>query len=133
MAPYCPPCHVTPSQQRAIFVEFIQKLYIDRNATRALLDHVPEDYIQHNPFSLSGRDNSIKSLSFVSPDTVNFTISRVGLDDNLAFLHARLDTVGAERPSTVVDLFRFNGSCIQEHWDVIQEVPENATNPLHMW
>ncbi|RSL40698.1 hypothetical protein CEP53_013214 [Fusarium sp. AF-6] len=132
-APYCPPRPVTTAQKRAIFDEFVDKLYVERNGTRALLDHTPEDYIQHNPFVLSGRDNGIEGLSFVSPDTVNFTIARRGVDGTLAFIHTRLDRVNETQPTAAIDLFRFEGSCLVEHWDVLQEVPENAVNPLDMW
>ncbi|KAH8654920.1 hypothetical protein BGZ61DRAFT_372908 [Ilyonectria robusta] len=132
-APYCPPRSVTPRQQRAIFEEFVHKLYIKRNITQALLDHMPEDYIQHNPFVLSGRDNGIEGLSFVSPDTVNFTIARLEMDRDIAFVHSRLDRVDLSQPTAVVDLLRFEGSCLVEHWDVLQEVPDNGINLLDMW
>lgn len=132
-APYCPPRAVDPWQQKAIFEEFIGKFYGERNATKALLDHMPEDYIQHNPFVLSGRDTAIQGLSFFSPETVNFTVARHGVDGGIAFAHVRMQIVGSSDPSAVVDLFRFNGSCMQEHWDVIQQEPKNATNPLAMW
>lgn len=132
-APYCPPRSVTHLQQRAIFGEFVQNLYVERNGTRALLDHMPENYIQPNPFVLSGRENGIEGLSFLSPSTVNFTIARLGMDGNIAFLHAGLQRVNVSQPTAAMDLFRFEGSCIMEHWDVLQEVPENAINPLSMW
>lgn len=35
--------------------------------------------------------------------------------------------IGGE-PAAVVDVVRFEGTCIMEHWDVIQERPGNATN-----
>ncbi len=35
---------------------------------------------------------------------------------------------GQELPSAVVDLYRFEGSCIVEHWDVKQERQANDTN-----
>ncbi|UQC88297.1 uncharacterized protein CLUP02_13820 [Colletotrichum lupini] len=35
--------------------------------------------------------------------------------------------------TAVVDIFRFQGSCIVEHWDVATAMPPNATNPLALF
>ncbi|PSN69665.1 hypothetical protein BS50DRAFT_293049 [Corynespora cassiicola Philippines] len=132
-APYCPPRPATSQQKRAILEEFAQKLFIDRDPVRASNDHVAIDYIQHNPTALSGRDNQLLALAFVTPETVNFTIRHLGLDGDIGFIFSRLDMVGAEQPTAVADFVRFNGTCLQEHWDVLQERPANRTNPLDMW
>ncbi|RSL50976.1 hypothetical protein CEP51_015269 [Fusarium floridanum] len=132
-APYCPPRPASPQQQRIILDEFIQKLFIQRNATKALNDHVSVDYIQHNPFALSGRQNSIDGLSWISPETVNFTVVHSGIDKSLAWVFSRVDIAGQDQPTAAADFLRFSGSCIEEHWDVLQERPENRTNPLDMW
>ncbi|GJC79844.1 snoaL-like polyketide cyclase family protein [Colletotrichum tofieldiae] len=108
--------------------------YEERNATKALLNHVAEDYIQHNPNALSGRQNSLSVLEpFISPSTVNYTIMHTGFDNNVAYIHYRMDLVGGGQPFAVVDVFRFEGTCIMEHWDVAQQRPVNATNPIAMF
>ena len=35
--------------------------------------------------------------------------------------------------TAIVDLFRFNGSCIVEHWDVIESVDNATTNPIALY
>ncbi|KAH7129617.1 hypothetical protein B0J13DRAFT_627439 [Dactylonectria estremocensis] len=70
-APYCPLRPVSRHQQRLIFEEFLEKAYINYNANGAALDHFAEDYIQHSPSALSGRDEAIKALSVLSPEDVN--------------------------------------------------------------
>lgn len=133
-APYCPPRPATPEAQRVILGEFMQAFYEERNATKALLNHVAEDYIQHNPNALSGRQNSLSVLEpFLSPSTVNYTIMNEAFQDNIAFIHYRMDFVGVVQPFAVVDVFRFNGTCIMEHWDVVQQRTANATNPLALF
>ncbi|KAH6682339.1 hypothetical protein F5X68DRAFT_234051 [Plectosphaerella plurivora] len=132
-APYCPPRPATSDEQRLIFNEFIQVFYLERNASKALLSHVPEDYIQHNPHALSGRQNTIDVLEpLLSSEANNFTILRQAFTDNIAFAHIRLDVEGAE-PSAVVDVYRLNGTCIMEHWDVIQQRDPNSVNPLALF
>ncbi|KAK2040614.1 hypothetical protein LZ31DRAFT_578206 [Colletotrichum somersetense] len=133
-APYCPPRSATPDEQRVILDEFIQAFYDERNATKALLNHVAEDYIQHNPNALSGRQNSLDVLEpFVSPKTVTNKIIHKGLDNNIAYIHYRMDLASGGQPFAVVDVFRFNGTCIMEHWDTAQQKPVNSTNPLAMF
>ncbi|KAK1675194.1 hypothetical protein BDP55DRAFT_664819 [Colletotrichum godetiae] len=133
-APYCPPRPATPEQQKVILAEFMQAFYEERNATKALLNHVAEDYIQHNPGALSGRANSLAVLEpFISPNTVNYTIMNKNFQDNIAFIHYRMDLVGGGQPFAVVDVFRFNGTCVMEHWDVAQQRTANSTNPIALF
>ncbi|OHE97579.1 hypothetical protein CORC01_07194 [Colletotrichum orchidophilum] len=133
-APYCPPRPATPKEQKVILGEFMQAFYEERNATKALLNHVAEDYIQHNPSALSGRTNSLGVLQpFISPKTVNYTIMHKSFQDDIAFIHYRMDLVGGGQPFAVVDVFRFNGTCVMEHWDVAQQRTANATNPLALF
>ncbi|OJD29694.1 snoal-like polyketide cyclase family protein [Diplodia corticola] len=132
-APYCPPRAASAATQSAIFSSFIQKFLIEKNATRALLDHAAEDYIQHNPSFLSGRQVAIDALSGFPSSAVNYTIINQGFDADRGWVHYRLDVAGATQPSAVVDIFRLEGTCVREHWDVMQQRPENATNPLAMW
>ena len=38
-----------------------------------------------------------------------------------------------ERGNAVVEIFRFEGDKIAEHWDVIQPIPENPANSNTMF
>ncbi|KAJ7833675.1 hypothetical protein B0H13DRAFT_2370306 [Mycena leptocephala] len=78
---------------------------INRDIPRAFT-HIAADYIQHNPFKLDG---TTSSFDFLYPIFSNTSVT-------VQILHRVF-----EAP--------FNGTCVQEHWDVIQERPANATNP----
>ncbi|KAF5517513.1 hypothetical protein CGCA056_v011157 [Colletotrichum aenigma] len=132
--PNCPSRPASPAGQRAIFNDFVNDFYVERNTTKALLNHMTEDYIQHNPNVLSGRQSSVDFLAtLVTPEGVNMTIIHNNFDNNTGYILYHLDTLGAPEPTAIVDIFRFDGTCIVEHWDVIQVRPANATNPLAMW
>ncbi|KAF6826986.1 snoal-like polyketide cyclase family protein [Colletotrichum plurivorum] len=133
--PNCPPRPATPAEQRAILDDFIQAFYVKVDIEGAMTAHMAEDYIQHNPNVLSGRENSINTLKqFIIPGQANMTVLRTALDNNIAFVHVRDDSAGASaEPQAIVDVFRLDGTCIMEHWDVIQQRPANATNPLAMF
>ncbi|KAM0330207.1 hypothetical protein ACHAQA_004381 [Verticillium albo-atrum] len=132
-APYCPPRPASRHEKRLIFQEFVTKFFVNYNASGAVLEHMAEDYIQHNPTVVSGRDAAAEALSFLSPETVKFTVRLSGIDGDVAYVYSRLDIVGLPEPLAVADFLRFNGSCIQEHWDTAQAMPANRTNPLEMW
>lgn len=130
-APYCPPRAATASEQAAIFEEFVHKLYIQHNVSAALLDHGDPNWIEHDPMATSGRQVVIDALSGFLPTTKQ-TFFHKGIVDGVGFTHFRED-VPNQLPTANVDFFRFNGTCIMEHWDVSQARQPNATNPIALW
>jgi hypothetical protein len=46
----------------------------------------------------------------------------------MGWVHYRIDPFLLE-PTAVVNVYLWGGSCIVEHWDIIQERLVNATNP----
>ncbi|EEY54015.1 uncharacterized protein PITG_07708 [Phytophthora infestans T30-4] len=137
-APYHPPRPVTPAQQKAIFDRFADGFLLSGTPLPFLEDHLADDYIQHNPDFLSGKaavlqgfSGDLSSFGLVYPANV---ITR-GFDEDIGqgWIHYYFTPAAGQQPSVVVDIFRMNGSAIQEHWDVIQQRPENATNPLAMF
>ncbi|KAK6218572.1 hypothetical protein QIS74_06452 [Colletotrichum tabaci] len=131
--PNCPPQHGKSKQQQVIFEDFVQTFYKELNAEKALLNHMPEDYIQHNPNVLSGRQNAIDFAGPLFASGVNFTILRYAVENDFAFIHTRMDINGAAEPIAVVDIWRFEGTCMVEHWDVFQTKDANSTNPLALF
>jgi predicted SnoaL-like aldol condensation-catalyzing enzyme len=130
-APNCPPKAVTPAEQRAIFDTFVDLFYRKKNIVDAFKNHVALDYIQHNPNFLSGRQVASDGLSKFVP-MVNTTLAKVGLSDNVGWVFAKQEMAG--RPyNAVVDIFRLDGSCVMEHWDVIQSHAPGAKNPLALF
>jgi predicted SnoaL-like aldol condensation-catalyzing enzyme len=123
---------VTPKEQSKNFSKFIQTLYVDKNVSAALNEYALESYIQHNPSAVSGRQAAIDFLSPALPSW-NITIRHQGFDNNTGWLHWKLEGFGTERYYAGVDVWRFEGGCIAEHWDVLQAAPPaNRTNPLEL-
>lgn len=134
LSSHCPPRIATIEEQRAAFTNFINLIYKPGgNVTEAYLTYVAEDYIQHNPNILSGRQNAIDAVSAFVDAGATFDIINIAFADDLGYVYSRMNIAGAAQPTAVVDILRMNGSCIVEHWDVMQERPANATNPIAMW
>jgi predicted SnoaL-like aldol condensation-catalyzing enzyme len=129
--PYCPSRPASSAFQRAAFHELISEFFGENETEQVFLDFVSDDYIQHNPFILSGRNNSIAALRTYFTDA-KFTILQVLFDSPFGMVHYRVDQPG-QAPTAFTDIWRFNGTCIEEHWDVIQALPANATNPLALF
>ncbi|KAJ7720517.1 hypothetical protein B0H16DRAFT_1604498 [Mycena metata] len=127
------PCVVHPAnavEQKEIFNVFVDEFYVKRNIPGAF-HHIAADYIQHNPFELDGITSSFNFLDPIFSNTsVKVQILHRVFEAPYGWLHYRVDDLlGELEPTAILDLFRFNGTCVQEHWDVIQERPVNATNP----
>ena len=60
------------------------------------------------------------------------TVLRHAFENDTGFIHVRVDEEG-HRPIALADIYRMNGTCVVEHWDVTQERPGNATNPIAMF
>lgn len=60
------------------------------------------------------------------------TVLRQSFDNNIGFIHVRVDEAN-EEPIALADIYRMDGTCIVEHWDVTQSRPANATNPIAMF
>ncbi|KAH6711699.1 hypothetical protein BKA61DRAFT_445789, partial [Leptodontidium sp. MPI-SDFR-AT-0119] len=126
----CPGKPATNKQQEDIFAEFRNTYFIERDASAALNAHMPEDYIQHNPNILSGRQNAIDALNQFLPLTT-FTVLRAGVQNNLAWVHIKGELQGTI--FATVDIFRFEGTCMREHWDVTQIANASSPNPLALF
>jgi predicted SnoaL-like aldol condensation-catalyzing enzyme len=124
---YCPPRAATAAEQEKIWEEFYDLLWVKRDVKTAFGRHVHEDYIQHNPYAVNGRQAAVDYL-VVYWATVQHTLYNKVFKDGFGWTQHRKDIPG--KPfDAVIDILRFNGTCIVEHWDVMQTKPDNATNP----
>ena len=119
-------------QNKEMVVTFYQDLFGNKNLD-AIDQYIGDTYIQHNPMAKDGKE-ALKA--FLEPwfknapkDTVD--IQFAGAYGDRVFLHIR-NTFGGKEVA-VVDIFRIEDGKIVEHWDVIQEVPENAVSDHPMF
>ena len=128
--PYCPSRHADADEQKQIFFDFAKVLYTEKNATKAFNTYVDVNLVEHDPFDAQGRDANAAKLSGIIP-YANFEVLRQNFDCNIGLIHVRVNE--NPEPIALADIYRMDGSCIVEHWDVTQARPANATNPLAMF
>ncbi|OQN95550.1 hypothetical protein B0A48_18394 [Cryoendolithus antarcticus] len=115
---YCKTAAITTWEQAERWTQFVNEFYIVKNLTVAYGSFVSADYIQHNP---SVGQGAAAAISYLSPfwQTTTITILHLGFDDSIGWIHFRVDGL-TPQPLAITDIYRFDPSCIQEHWDVIQ-------------
>ena len=103
--------------------------YANKNVD-TMMSYVLEDYIQHNPNIQSGRDIAHEYLGkrLSDPGIIN-NVTKVISDLNYIMVHVHRTQPG-EKDRALADVYRFDGTCIAEHWDVQEDVEEDAPNPL---
>jgi predicted SnoaL-like aldol condensation-catalyzing enzyme len=114
-------------------VEFYEKVLNQRDV--AAIDKYLGPYRQHNPQAADGPDGLkgyIGYLKSSAPD-FKFEIKRVFADGDFVILHVHGIPAPGARGLAIVDIFRVDGERIVEHWDVIQEIPEQAANANGMF
>ena len=119
---------------RLIVQRFVELFYAQKNIRLAFENCVAEDYVQHNPGILDGREAAIVALEpmFSRPDS-RFDVKHILVDGDFAAVHLHGKSAGGEAGGAVVDLFRLENGLIVEHWDVLQPIPANPINPHPMF
>lgn len=121
-------------RNKANAITFYRTAYLGEPAKAAQL-FVGDDYIQHNPlvgngiqafvdyFEEMARDYPDKSIEFV----------RAIAEDDLVALHTHQVWPGGDEYVTM-DFFRFDDQGkIVEHWDSIQQIPDESLNGNPMY
>ncbi|MCJ1384005.1 hypothetical protein MMC17_007120 [Xylographa soralifera] len=127
---YCPSQPADEFYQRSIFTDFVNTLYGEKNVTKAFETFIAIDLIEHDPFDAQGRAANEAKLSAIIP-YASFEVLRHSFDADVGFIHVRVDE--SPEPIALADIYRMDGTCIVEHWDVTQARPANATNPIAMF
>ena len=104
---------------------------MQKNVIGAFDTYVALNLTEHDPFDAQGRVANEEYLSKIIP-FASASVLRTSFDNNLGLAHVRINVSGGE-PIALADIYRMDGTCIVEHWDVTQARPANATNPIAMF
>lgn len=128
--PYCPGREVDERVQKELFMRFLDTLYGEKNVSKAFETYVSPNIIEHDPEDKQNRNFIIARLSKIIP-YAKLTILRRNFDNNIGLAFMKVD--GNPEPIALADIYRMDGTCIVEHWDVMQKRPANSTNPIAMF
>ena len=110
--------------------ELLERALNRRDVKGAFEQYVHPNYRQHNPTAPDGREAAIKGLSgFVAAfPELHYDIKQMFQEGDTVAVFAHVTKQRGDRGSAVVDILRFEGDVVAEHWDVIQPVPETSAN-----
>ncbi len=115
-------------------IAFYQMAYLG-GPLKAVEKYVGAEYIQHNPLVGDGKQAFIDYFETMARDFPGKSIEfiRAVAEGDLVALHTHQVWPGGEQYVTM-DFFRFddNGKIV-EHWDSIQEVPDETKNGNSMY
>lgn len=121
-------------QNKKNAIAFYKTAY-EGNPTKAVELYVGNEYIQHNPDVADGLHGFINYFDRMHTEYPNKSIEfvRCIAEGELVALHTHQIWPDNDQYVTM-DFFRFdeNGK-ICEHWDAIQQIPQNSANPNTMY
>jgi len=92
-------------------------------------------YVQHNPSAPDGAEAFIAyvhSMRERFPD-LHLDVKRTVAEGDLVVTHSAFHLVPGDRGMAVADVWRLEDGRIVEHWDVMQQVPEQSANTNTMF
>ncbi|PFZ52768.1 pyruvate kinase [Bacillus wiedmannii] len=116
-------------KNKKMVVDFYNKVF-NKHDIDIIPKYVSEDYKQHNPFVADGRKAFMDFFKedFVKNPNSSAEIKRVVVEGDTVALHVHSRTNSQDKGVAIVDIFRIKDGKIVEHWDVIQEIPNEAAN-----
>ena len=118
-----------PERNRENAIAFYRTAYLG-NPAEAVDRYLGDVYIQHNPEVGDGKEAFIEYFErmAIKYPGKRVTFKRAIAEENYVVLHCHQEWPG-DQFYAGIDIFRFDDSGkIVEHWDVLQEVPENSKN-----
>lgn len=127
------PSAMNQSSKKGIAVSFL------KNAASGNLDDayalVSENFRHHNPYFKGDAESLKAGMAEAHKKFPNTTleVQRVFEEGDLVAVHSRVSH-GPDHPDiSVVHIFRFEGDCIAELWDVGMEAPDDSPNENGMF
>jgi predicted SnoaL-like aldol condensation-catalyzing enzyme len=97
--------------------------------------YLSPDYVQHSSLAEPGLPALKAFLDGVrvrAPE-IKLTIHRAIVDGDQVALHVHAVRRPGDRGRAVIDWYRVKDGMVVEHWDVLQDVPDNPVTPLSMF
>ncbi|WKV11010.1 ester cyclase [Marivirga harenae] len=125
---------ITLDQQKENAIKFYKTAF-EGNPSKAVELYVGDEYIQHNPAVANGTQGFVEYFERMQREYPNKSVEfvRAVAENGLVALHTHQVWEG-DAEYVTMDFFRFddNGKIV-EHWDSIQQIPEESANPNKMY
>lgn len=115
-------------------IQFYEKA-INEKDFEAAKAYLGDKYIQHNPNAADGKEGLKAFIEYLKANAPEYhsEIKKVFTDQDHVILHVHNIPEPGVLGKAIVDIFRLEKGKIVEHWDVVQEIPENPANSNGMF
>ncbi|MEM9739008.1 MAG: nuclear transport factor 2 family protein [Pseudomonadota bacterium] len=118
----------------------IYEIFVNGATNENLAPYISDEYIQHSVFLPNGRAPLAELFGgSVEERDIKIDIHRIIVSGNYAFAHVNFRNLDFDDPRDLgiaaVDMYRFDEETglLEEHWDVLQNVPSHSPNPNTMF
>jgi len=110
-------------------------LFNQKNIEKSREECWGETYIQHNPYAADGPEALFAFMApfFETNPDLAIDVKRVAADGDLVWIHYNNKPTPDSLGVAVVDILRMEDGKFVEHWDVVQQVPEESANENTMF
>lgn len=125
----------TTDQNTTLVAGFYRQAFNDGEPELAAARALGASYRQHNPGAPDGADafvGYVHQMRARFPD-LHPEIKRTVAEGDLVVTHSHIHLTPGDRGLAVADFWRVVDGRIVEHWDVMQNVPEQAMNDNTMF
>lgn len=116
-------------KNKELIVKLLNTAFNEKNVTAAS-ELLTDEYIQHNPMAPTGKAGFLQAIpAFYSmfPD-LKMEIKGLFAEGDYVIAHSHYQFKKDGNGSAVVDIFRIKDGKVDEHWDVMQEIPEQMAH-----
>lgn len=109
-------------------------LIINKKDFESAKKYIGNRYKQHNPFVADGPEGLRAFIEYLKTDfpDAHSEVKKIIAEGDYVVLH-----VHSRRTPTlqraIIEIFRLENGKIDEHWDVVQQIPETSANPNGMF
>lgn len=110
-------------------------LIINRKDFNSARKYVGSRYKQHNPLVADHPEGLEAFITFLKTNypEAKSEIKRIFADGDHVILHVHSLREPGTAGRAIIEIFRLENGKIEEHWDVIQEIPAVSANPNGMF
>lgn len=122
-------------QNKRIVREFYELAFNEGKPREAVERYIGPRYVQHNPQAADGPEAFVGFVTWYRGEfpKLNVDIKRMIAEGDLVMTHSLITTSPEDRGTAAADIFRVEDGKVVEHWDVLQQVPEEAANDNTMF
>jgi predicted SnoaL-like aldol condensation-catalyzing enzyme len=116
-------------------VQEFYHLIINEKDFAAAKKYIGSRYKQHNPLVADRPEGLREFVEFLKTNhpEAKSEIRRTFAEGDYVILHVHSLRAPNTRGRAIVEIFRLENGKIEEHWDVIQEIPATSANPNGMF